>query len=51
VRSISRTDLFIWVIFAFFLGACSHEADLARNYAESGDAKGWFHGIRCEGLK
>jgi len=51
VRNISRTELFIWAIFAFFLGAFAHEGDLARNYAESGDAQAWVYEIRCECLK
>jgi len=36
----------IWCIFCTFIGACSHEKDLARNFNETGDACAWFYEIK-----
>lgn len=33
-------------IFLMFIGAVSHEGDMARNFYKTGDAKAWFHKIR-----
>jgi hypothetical protein len=38
----------LWTIFAFFVGAVSHEADLSRNFAKNGDALSWFYEIKIE---
>jgi len=33
-------------LFIFWLGGVSHEADMARNFKKSGDAKAWFWEIK-----
>lgn len=40
---------YIYVTFVFFSSSIAHEADLARNIKEDGDAKAWFFEIKCEG--
>lgn len=41
-------DIFLF-IFACWLGAVSHEADLSRNFKKYNDAKSWFFSIKKRG--
>ena len=43
--SILIGTLLLWGV--FLGGAVSHESDMARNFQETGDAKAWFHDIKC----
>ncbi len=40
----------LFILF-YTLGAIHHEADLSRNFNETGDAKAWFYEIKCENKK
>ena len=40
--------LVVAVTVILMVGAAAHEADLARNLNETGDAKAWFSDIRCD---
>jgi len=36
----------VLLAFTFFIGAVSHEKDMARNFKKTGDAKAWFFDIK-----
>ena len=37
----------LWFLFIFWLGAVAHEADIARNCNEKGEAAYWFSEFKC----